>query len=44
VRSIVGEHCGTSILIAHFDKTTAKEVEIAEQRLAQSDVEVKGII
>jgi tyrosine-protein kinase Etk/Wzc len=41
---IVGEHCGTNLLIAHFDKTTAKEIEISVQRLAQAGVEVKGTI
>jgi tyrosine-protein kinase Etk/Wzc len=42
--SIVGANCGTTLLIAHFNKTTAKEIEIAVQRLAQSGVEVKGTI
>jgi tyrosine-protein kinase Etk/Wzc len=41
---IVGEHCGTNLLIAHFDKTTAKEIEISVQRLALAGVEVKGTI
>jgi tyrosine-protein kinase Etk/Wzc len=41
---IVGEHCGTNLLIAHFDKTTVKEIEILTQRLAQAGVEVKGTI
>jgi len=41
---IVGEHCGTTLLIAHFGKTAAKEVEISVQRLAQAGVEVKGCI
>lgn len=41
---IVGQHCGTNLLIAHFDITTAKEIEISVQRLAQAGVEVKGTI
>jgi tyrosine-protein kinase Etk/Wzc len=41
---IVGEHCGTTLLIAHFDKTAAKEIEISVQRLALAGVEVKGAI
>jgi tyrosine-protein kinase Etk/Wzc len=41
---IVGEHCGTTLLIAHFDKTAAKEIEISLQRLALAGVEVKGAI
>ncbi|PKH03430.1 tyrosine-protein kinase [Psychromonas sp. MB-3u-54] len=41
---IVGEHCGTTLLIGHFDITTTKEIEISVQRLAQAGVEVKGTI
>jgi tyrosine-protein kinase Etk/Wzc len=35
---IVCEHCGTSLLIAHFGNTAAKEILISAQRLAQTGV------
>jgi Mrp family chromosome partitioning ATPase len=32
------------LLIAHFGKATAKEIEVLAQRLAQAGVDVKGVI
>ncbi|MDF2153016.1 polysaccharide biosynthesis tyrosine autokinase [Vibrio sp. CAU 1672] len=42
--SIVGAIAGTTLMVARFDQTTLKEIEVAKGRFEQSGVDVKGII
>ncbi|MBO0136888.1 MULTISPECIES: polysaccharide biosynthesis tyrosine autokinase [Vibrio] len=42
--SIVGALAGTTLMVARFDQTTLKEIEVAQSRFEQSGVEVKGVI
>ncbi|HHX8279264.1 TPA: polysaccharide biosynthesis tyrosine autokinase [Vibrio diabolicus] len=42
--SIVGAIAGTTLMVARFDQTTLKEIEVAQSRFEQSGVEVKGVI
>ncbi|MCZ0921118.1 polysaccharide biosynthesis tyrosine autokinase [Vibrio diabolicus] len=42
--SIVGAIAGTTLIVARFDQTTLKEIEVAQGRFEQSGVEVKGVI
>ncbi|EGR0197799.1 polysaccharide biosynthesis tyrosine autokinase [Vibrio alginolyticus] len=42
--SIVGALAGTTLMVARFDQTTLKEIEVAQGRFDQSGVEVKGVI
>ncbi|MBT0111817.1 polysaccharide biosynthesis tyrosine autokinase [Vibrio alginolyticus] len=42
--SIVGALAGTTLMVARFDQTTLKEIEVAQGRFEQSGVEVKGVI
>ncbi|ANC00277.1 polysaccharide biosynthesis tyrosine autokinase [Vibrio parahaemolyticus] len=42
--SIVGALAGTTLMVARFDQTTLKEIEVARGRFEQSGVEVKGVI
>ncbi|YCO00936.1 polysaccharide biosynthesis tyrosine autokinase [Vibrio sp. VNB-15] len=42
--SIVGAIAGTTLMVARFDQTTSKELEVARNRFEQSGVEVKGVI
>ncbi|MCA2412667.1 polysaccharide biosynthesis tyrosine autokinase [Vibrio antiquarius] len=42
--SIVGAIAGTTLMVARFDQTTLKEIEVAQGRFEQSGVEVKGVI
>ncbi|WP_061007670.1 polysaccharide biosynthesis tyrosine autokinase [Vibrio sp. CUB2] len=42
--SIVGAISGTTLMVARFDQTTSKELEVARSRFEQSGVEVKGVI
>ncbi|EGQ7762332.1 polysaccharide biosynthesis tyrosine autokinase [Vibrio sp. Vb5032] len=42
--SIVGALAGTTLMVARFDQTTLKEIEVAQGRFEQSGVEVKGMI
>ncbi|AUI88711.1 tyrosine-protein kinase [Vibrio azureus] len=41
---IVGSLAGTTLMVARFEKTTARELEAAKNRFEQSGIEVKGII
>lgn len=41
---IVGEKCGTTLLVALYGQTAVKEIEITAQRLAQNGVNIKGVI
>ncbi|WP_050922978.1 polysaccharide biosynthesis tyrosine autokinase [Vibrio harveyi] len=42
--SIVGAIAGTTLIVARFNQTTSKELEVARSRFEQSGVEVKGVI
>ncbi|EIN4363800.1 polysaccharide biosynthesis tyrosine autokinase, partial [Vibrio parahaemolyticus] len=42
--SIVGALAGTTLMVARFDQTTLKEIEVARGRFEQSGVDVKGVI
>ncbi|HDU8572828.1 TPA: polysaccharide biosynthesis tyrosine autokinase [Vibrio parahaemolyticus] len=42
--SIVGALAGTTLMVARFNQTTLKEIEVARGRFEQSGVEVKGVI
>lgn len=42
--SIVGAIAGTTLMVARFDQTTSKDLEVARSRFEQSGVEVKGVI
>lgn len=42
--AIVGQHAGTSLLIARFDKTAVKEMEVAVRRFEQNGVNIKGVL
>ncbi|HHF2905482.1 TPA: polysaccharide biosynthesis tyrosine autokinase [Vibrio diabolicus] len=42
--SIVGAIAGTTLMVARFDQTTLKEIEVAQGRFEQSGVDVKGVI
>lgn len=40
--AIVGRLAGTTLLVARFGVTAAKEIEITQRRLEQNGIEVKG--
>jgi len=42
--AIIGRYAGTSILVARFEQSTVKEVEVSIRRFEQSGVEIKGCI
>ncbi|EFE22500.1 exopolysaccharide transport family protein [Edwardsiella tarda ATCC 23685] len=42
--AIIGQHAGTSLLVARFAKTAVKEVEVAVRRFEQNGVVIKGIL
>ncbi|MEZ9835244.1 polysaccharide biosynthesis tyrosine autokinase [Vibrio breoganii] len=42
--AIVGQKCGTSLMVARFGQTALKEIEISSSRLEQSGVSVKGVV
>ncbi|MDM7483113.1 MAG: polysaccharide biosynthesis tyrosine autokinase [Halomonas sp.] len=42
--SIVGSHCGTTLLLTRFERNTIKEVQLAARRLESTGVVVKGTI
>ncbi len=42
--AIVGRLAGTTLLVARFAVTAAKEIEITQRRLEQNGIEVKGAI
>ncbi|HHN5900470.1 polysaccharide biosynthesis tyrosine autokinase [Enterobacter hormaechei] len=42
--AIVGRLAGTTLLVARFAMTVAKEVEITQRRLEQNGIEIKGAI
>lgn len=42
--AIVGRYYGTSLLVARFGETPAKEVEATVKRFAQNGVDIRGAI
>ncbi|WP_411360682.1 polysaccharide biosynthesis tyrosine autokinase [Pseudidiomarina sp. YC-516-91] len=42
--AIVGRYAGTSLLVARFGDTPAKEVEATVKRFAQNGVDIRGVI
>ncbi|ASM01511.1 MULTISPECIES: tyrosine-protein kinase Wzc [Serratia] len=42
--AIIGKQAGTSLMVARFDVTPLKEVEVSIRRFEQSGVEIKGVI
>ncbi|WP_260513303.1 polysaccharide biosynthesis tyrosine autokinase [Serratia fonticola] len=42
--AIIGNHCGTSLLVVLFEKNTAKEVEVSINRFSQNGIDIKGVI
>lgn len=42
--AIIGQHAGTSLLVARFAKTALKEVEVAIRRFEQNGIAIKGIL
>ncbi|MEH0869089.1 tyrosine-protein kinase Wzc [Serratia liquefaciens] len=42
--AIIGKHAGTSLMVARFDVTPLKEIEVSMRRFEQSGVEIKGVI
>ena len=42
--AIIAKQCGTTLMVVRFGITTPKEVQIAETRLANGGVPIKGVI
>ncbi|MEL5406267.1 tyrosine-protein kinase Wzc [Serratia nevei] len=42
--AIIGKQAGTSLMVARFDVTPLKEIEVSIRRFEQSGVEIKGVI
>ena len=42
--AIIGKQCGTTLMVVRFGVTTPKEVQIAETRLANGGVPIRGVI
>ncbi|TCL07332.1 tyrosine-protein kinase Etk/Wzc [Sodalis ligni] len=42
--TIIGNHAGTSLLVARFGQNTPKEIELSVKRLSQNGINVKGAI
>lgn len=42
--AIVGNHCGTTLLLVRFELNTVKEIQLATRRLESAGVVVKGAI
>lgn len=42
--AIIGKYAGTSLLIAHYDVSTVKEIERALKHFAQNNIEITGAI
>ncbi|TVP42663.1 MAG: polysaccharide biosynthesis tyrosine autokinase [Halomonas sp.] len=41
---VAGKHCGTTLLVARFDKNTVREVKMAKKRLEGNGLEIQGAI
>lgn len=42
--SVVGKHCGTSLIVARFERNPVRELIAAKRRLESNGLEVQGII
>ncbi|MNN94759.1 Tyrosine-protein kinase wzc [compost metagenome] len=42
--AIIAKHAGSTLMVARFDITTAKEIEISAKRFEQNGVNIKGVI
>lgn len=42
--AIVGRHAGTSMMVTRFGLNPAKEIELANRRFEQNDIQMKGVI
>ncbi|GEN29578.1 tyrosine protein kinase [Halovibrio variabilis] len=41
---VAGKHCGTTLLVARFDKNSVREIRMAKKRLEGSGLEIQGAI
>lgn len=41
---VAGKHCGTTLLVARFDKNSVREINMAKKRLEGSGLEIQGAI
>lgn len=42
--TIIGNHAGTSLIVARFEQNTPKEIELSMKRMIQNGINVKGAI
>jgi len=42
--AIIGQYCGTTLLVARFEENTVKQVEVSFRRFEQAGTEIKGVI
>ena len=42
--AIVGRHAGATLLVARFNQTQMREIELSLKRLGQAGVSVKGVL
>lgn len=42
--AIVGRYAGTALMVARFEQSTVKEIEIGISRFEQNGIEIKGVI
>ena len=42
--AIIAKHAGSTLMVARFDITTAKEIEISAKRFEQNGINIKGVI
>ncbi|MFV2029405.1 polysaccharide biosynthesis tyrosine autokinase [Neisseria sp. S1] len=42
--AVIGQFAGNTMLVAHHNRTTPRELEISMQRFAQNSISVKGVI
>ncbi|MGF1708385.1 polysaccharide biosynthesis tyrosine autokinase [Enterovibrio baiacu] len=42
--AIVGQLCGTSLMVGRFEQTSLKEIEAAKERFEQNGVNIKGFV
>ena len=41
---IIGQHAGSTLLVAYYNKTTLREIDSSVNRLAQSNVNINGVV
>lgn len=41
---VAGKHCGTTLMVARFDKNTVREIQMAKKRLEGSGIQIQGAI